>query len=136
MRSALGVRDTSLADADVTETRLRSAALLDCELSGIDLTGARIQGLSLHGSTLDSIRGASALLDDAAALLDAGLRIGADQVIPLAAALIEALGVTVAARPEQPESASIRALWISPVAAHERFFGHRVETACLRSTSE
>lgn len=92
--SFLSVRETSLADADFTGARLRNAALLDCDLSGIDLTGARIEGLSLHGSTLDSIRGASALLD-------AGLRIGADQVIPLGAALIAGLGVTVAPRPEQ-----------------------------------
>jgi uncharacterized protein YjbI with pentapeptide repeats len=93
--SFLCVRDTSLADADFTGARLRDAALLDCELSGIDLSGARIEGLSVHGSTLDSLRGA-------AALLDAGLRIDADQVIPLGAALVAALGVTIAPRPNQP----------------------------------
>lgn len=93
--SFLCVRDTSLADADFSGARLRNAALLDCELSGVDLSNARIEGLSVHGSNLDSIHGASALVD-------AGLRIDADQVIPLGTALVAGLGVTVTSRPNQP----------------------------------
>lgn len=90
--SFLWLRDTSLKRTDFTEARLRNAAFLDCDLNGIDLSNTRIAGLSLHGSTLDAIRGASALLD-------AGLRVDADQVVPLGIALVAGLGIEVGPRP-------------------------------------
>lgn len=93
--SFLLVRGTSLTGADFSGARLRNGAFLDCDLSGIDLSGAQIDGLSLHGSTVESVRGA-------AALHDAGLRIDADQVVPVGAALLAGLGVTVSPRPAAP----------------------------------
>ena len=80
--------------AGFSGARLRNSAFLDCDLSGIEFSGARIEGLSLHGSTLDSVRGAPALLD-------AGVGIGTDQVVPLGVALVAGLGVTVGPRPTQ-----------------------------------
>jgi uncharacterized protein YjbI with pentapeptide repeats len=93
--SFLFVRNASLNGADFSEARLRNSAFLDCDLSDIELSGARIEGLSLHGSTLQSVRGV-------AALLDAGLQVDTDQVVPLGIALVAGLGVTVGPRPMQP----------------------------------
>jgi uncharacterized protein YjbI with pentapeptide repeats len=90
--SFLWIRDTSLKGADFSGARLRNSAFLDCDLNGIELSGAQINGLSLHGSILDAIHGASALLD-------AGLRIDTDQVVPLGVAVVAGLGVTVGPRP-------------------------------------
>jgi uncharacterized protein YjbI with pentapeptide repeats len=90
--SFLWIRNTSLQRADFSDARLRNSAFLDCDLDGIDLSGARIAGLSLHGSKLQSIRGTSALLD-------AGLRIDADQVVPLGVALVGSLRVEIGSRP-------------------------------------
>jgi hypothetical protein len=91
----LCARNTSLRGADFYDARLRNAALLDCDLTDVDLSAAHVAGLSLHGSTLDSMRGVSALVD-------AGLSIDSDQVVPLGVALVAGLGVTVAARPPGP----------------------------------
>ena len=92
--SLLHIRDTSMKGADFYDARLRECAFLDCDVSDIDLSGARIEGLSLHGSMLDTVRGA-------ASLVDAGLRIDTDQVVPLGLALVAGLGVTVGARPAE-----------------------------------
>jgi uncharacterized protein YjbI with pentapeptide repeats len=91
----LCVRNTSLRGADFYDARLRNCALHDCDLTDIDLSQARIDGLSLHGSTLDSIRGLSALVD-------AGLSIDTDQVVPLGVALVAGLGVRTGPRPAEP----------------------------------
>jgi hypothetical protein len=84
-----------LRGADFYDARLRNAALLDCDLTDVDLSAAHVAGLSLHGSTLNSMRGVSALVD-------AGLSIDSDQVVPLGVALVAGLGVTVAPRPPGP----------------------------------
>lgn len=90
----LHIRDAAMTGADLSGATLRHSAFLDCDLSGIDLSAARIHGLSLHGSTLDSIRGA-------ASLVDAGVCIDTDQVVPLGLALIAGLGIAVGPRPAE-----------------------------------
>ena len=51
---------------------------------------ARLAEADLHGSTLDDVRGALSLR---------GARIGADQILPLAAGLLAAVGIQVTEQP-------------------------------------
>ena len=84
--SFLLVEDTSLRGADFYEFRAVHTALLDCDLTGAVLEGAQLAGTDLHGSTIADVRGALALR---------GCRIGADQLVPVGAALLAALDVQV-----------------------------------------
>ncbi|MGD9525920.1 pentapeptide repeat-containing protein [Pseudonocardia sp.] len=78
--------DCDLRGADLYEFTATDAALLRCDLTDAELDRADLTGARLHGSTLDGVRGALALR---------GARIGADQQIPLGAAVLAALGVEV-----------------------------------------
>jgi uncharacterized protein YjbI with pentapeptide repeats len=86
----LWVEDTSLRGADFYAFDGTDCAFLGCDLTDAALGDAQIPGLLLHGSTVDAVRGASALR---------GARIGADQVVPLGAAILAALDITVTPPP-------------------------------------
>ena len=86
----LWIEDTSLRGADLYGFEGADCAFLGCDLTDAALGDARLPGVLLHGSTVDAVRGAEALR---------GARIGADQVVPLGAALLAALDITVTAAP-------------------------------------
>jgi uncharacterized protein YjbI with pentapeptide repeats len=87
--SFLRVCDTSLRGADLFEATAADSALLRCDLTGTDLERAVLTGTDLHGSVLDDLRGALALR---------GCRIGADQLVPAGAAVLDALGIRITER--------------------------------------
>lgn len=91
----LWIQDTTLSEADFYGAQLRHGALLDCNLTGADFSAAQISGLSLHGSTLESIHGSDALAN-------AGVSIGAEQLVPLGVALLGGMGVQIGDRPVRP----------------------------------
>jgi len=86
----LWIEDTSLRGADLYAFEGADCAFLGCDLTDAALGDARLPGVLLHGSTVDAVRGAESLR---------GARIGADQVVPLGAALLAALDITVTAAP-------------------------------------
>ncbi len=86
----LFIRDTALVEADFYTAALTDSAILDCDLSGANVTDLRAGGLALHGSRIDNLTGAASL---------AGARIDAEQLLPLGAALVHALGITETDRP-------------------------------------
>ena len=80
----------SLRGADLYAFEGADCAFLGCDLTDAALGDARVPGVLLHGSTVDAVRGAESLR---------GARIGADQVVPLGAALQAALDITVSPAP-------------------------------------
>jgi uncharacterized protein YjbI with pentapeptide repeats len=80
------VENTSLHAADFYEFTGSECALLGCELAEANFQDSRVAGLSLHGSTFDGVRGALALRAS---------RIGPEQLVPLGAAVLQALGIEV-----------------------------------------
>ncbi len=86
----LWIEDTTLRGADLYAFDGTDCALLGCDLTDAALGDAQLPGVLLHGSTLDAVRGAAALR---------GARIGADQVVPLGAALLAALDISVSPPP-------------------------------------
>jgi hypothetical protein len=60
--------------------------LLGCDLARADFAKAKLTGAVLHRSRLDGVRGADALR---------GVVIGSDQMLPLSASLLAALGIVV-----------------------------------------
>src|SRR6476469_455050 len=86
----LWIEDTSLRGADFYAFEGADCAFLGCDLTDAALGDARLPGVLLHGSTVDAVRGAASLR---------GARIGADQVVPLGAALLAALDITVSPAP-------------------------------------
>lgn len=87
--SYLWIERTDLREADFSTAELAHSALLDCDLTQASFRDVRADGLALHGSTLDGVRGAASLT---------GARIGPDQVLPLGAALLAAMGVQMGDR--------------------------------------
>jgi uncharacterized protein YjbI with pentapeptide repeats len=86
----LWIEDTSLRGADLYAFEGADCAFLGCDLTDAALGDARLPGVLLHGSTVDAVRGAESLR---------GARISADQVVPLGAALLAALDITVSPAP-------------------------------------
>jgi uncharacterized protein YjbI with pentapeptide repeats len=86
----LVIRDTALVEADFYAAAFTDSAILDCDLTGANVTDLRAGGLALHGSRVDDLVGAASLT---------GSRIDADQLVPLGAALLNALGIRVTERP-------------------------------------
>jgi len=80
------VENTSLRGADLYAFAGTDCALLGCDLTGATFDEARLTRLRLHGSTLEDVRGVLALR---------GARIGRDQMVPLGAALLAALEISV-----------------------------------------
>jgi hypothetical protein len=85
----LHVEDTSLRGADLYRFTARDCAFLRCDLGEASLEDARLTGTDLHGSTVDDLRGPLALR---------GCRIGPDQLVPVGALLVAALGVEITDR--------------------------------------
>jgi pentapeptide repeat protein len=86
----LWIEDTSLRGADLYAFDGSGCAFLGCDLTDAALGDAHLPGVLLHGSTVDAVRGAAALR---------GARIAADQVVPLGAAVLAALDITVSPPP-------------------------------------
>jgi uncharacterized protein YjbI with pentapeptide repeats len=82
----LHVADTSLRGADLYRFTAQDCAFLRCDLGEASLEDARLTGTDLHGSTVDDLRGPLALR---------GCRIGPDQLVPVGALLLAALGVEI-----------------------------------------
>ena len=57
-----------------------------CDLTGLQVSQAELEGARLHGSTLGGIQGAGGLR---------GVVVSSDQIVPLAHALLDAMGVTI-----------------------------------------
>lgn len=87
--SFLLVEDTSLRGVDLYEFTATTCAFLRCDLTGAVLEDAHLAGTDLHGSTIEDVRGALALR---------GCRIGAEQLVPVGAVLLEALDVRITDR--------------------------------------
>ncbi|MFR9802303.1 pentapeptide repeat-containing protein [Pseudonocardia sp. RS010] len=85
----LHVEDTSLRGADLYRFTARDCAFLRCDLGEASLEDARLAGTDLHGSTVDGLRGPLALR---------GCRIGPEQLVPVGALLLAALGVEITDR--------------------------------------
>jgi len=88
--SFLWVQDSTLRGADLHQFRGTHCAFLGCDLAGADLDRADLTGAYLHGSTIDDVRGVLCLR---------GARISPDQQVPLGAAMLAALDVTVTEPP-------------------------------------
>jgi uncharacterized protein YjbI with pentapeptide repeats len=86
------VEHTALHGADLYEFDGEQCAFLGCDLGEASFDAARLVETDLHGSTVDDVRGALSLR---------GARISPDQIVPLAATLLNALGIQVT---EQPAS--------------------------------
>ena len=84
------VENTSLHGADLFEFDAEHCALLGCDLAEASFDAARLRETDLHGSTVDDVRGVLSLR---------GTRISPDQIVPLAAGLLDALGIEVTERP-------------------------------------
>jgi uncharacterized protein YjbI with pentapeptide repeats len=76
----------NLRRADLHGARLAGARFFDCDLAGTEFSKASLTGARLHGSTLDGVKGATALR---------GAVIDSAQVVPLGAALLAALGIVL-----------------------------------------
>lgn len=83
------VDESVLVGADLYESALRSCALVRSDLTGADFSSATIKGLDLHGSVLDQLGGTLSLR---------GARISSDQMVPLGAAILGAVGIEVTDR--------------------------------------
>ncbi|TQM16378.1 pentapeptide repeat-containing protein [Pseudonocardia kunmingensis] len=84
------VENSGLHAADLYEFDGEHCAFLGCDLGEASVEAARLRETDLHGCTVDGLRGALALR---------GARISPDQIVPLAAALLDELGVQVTEQP-------------------------------------
>jgi uncharacterized protein YjbI with pentapeptide repeats len=84
------VEGTGLEGADLYRFAAAESWLLRCDLTGANLADAELAGVHLHGSTIADVRGALAL---------SGTRIGAEQMVPVGAAVLAALGIAVTEPP-------------------------------------
>jgi uncharacterized protein YjbI with pentapeptide repeats len=80
------VENTGLESADLYRFAGADCGFLHCDLTGVNLTDAELAGAALHGSTVVDVRGAMSLR---------GTRIGADQMVPVGATLLAALGISI-----------------------------------------
>ena len=75
-----------LVELDVGSATLSDVDLVRCDLSRADFHHARLSDVALHGSSLDGVRGAASL---------AGAVVGSDQLVSLALATFDAIGIVV-----------------------------------------
>jgi uncharacterized protein YjbI with pentapeptide repeats len=78
-----------LPGADLYAADLAASAFIDCDLSGADMSQAKLAGARLHGSDLTDVAGSAALRD---------LDIDGSQVVPLALAIFDSIGIRVTER--------------------------------------
>ena len=78
--------DAILRGADLYAFAGADCGFERCDLTDASFDQARLERVRLHGSRLDDVRGALSLR---------GARIGPDQVVPLGAAVLGALGVEI-----------------------------------------
>ena len=78
--------DCDLGGADFYAATIAPGALRRCRLSAVEFSKARCDGLDLRGSTLEGIKGATALRSSI---------ITSDQMVPLGIALLASLDVRV-----------------------------------------
>ena len=76
----------SLVDTDFTQATFTASAFWGCDLRTATFTKATMAGTRFGTSTLDGVRGASALR---------GVVVGTDQVLPLALGLFGDLGIVI-----------------------------------------
>jgi uncharacterized protein YjbI with pentapeptide repeats len=84
------VENSGLHAADLYEFDGERCTFLGCDLGEASVEAARMRETDLHGCTVDGIRGALSLR---------GARISPDQIVPLAAVLLDELGIQVTDRP-------------------------------------
>jgi uncharacterized protein YjbI with pentapeptide repeats len=84
------IERTALREAEFYAAALTHSALLGCDLVGANFAEGRFAAVDLHGCELDGLRGAGSL---------GGASIAADQLYPLAAAVLAATGVTITDEP-------------------------------------
>jgi len=75
-----------LVELDVGSATFADVDLVGCDLSRADFHHARLTDVVLHGSSLDGVRGAASL---------AGAVVGSDQLVSLALATFDAIGIVV-----------------------------------------
>lgn len=75
-----------LVELDVGSATFADVDLVGCDLSRADFHHARLTDVALHGSSLDGVRGAASL---------AGAIVGSDQIVSLAFATFDAIGIVV-----------------------------------------
>jgi uncharacterized protein YjbI with pentapeptide repeats len=80
------VEGTGLQGADLYRFTAAESWLLRCDLTGANLADAVLTGTDLHGTAVADVRGALSL---------SGARISADQLVPMGAAVLAALGIVV-----------------------------------------
>lgn len=80
------VENTSMHAADFYSFTASECAFLGCDLGEAAFHEAQLEGTRLHGSTLDDVRGAMFLR---------GTRISPEQLVPVGAVLIGALGIQI-----------------------------------------
>jgi uncharacterized protein YjbI with pentapeptide repeats len=80
------IADCDLVDSDFYEAKLPNSRIIGCDLTGADLSRSLLAGTHLSGSNLDDVRGGESLRK---------VKIGSDQIIPVAMAIFRALHVTV-----------------------------------------
>ncbi|HUS62072.1 MAG TPA: pentapeptide repeat-containing protein [Acidimicrobiales bacterium] len=78
--------DCDLSEADLASARLDGTRVFGCDLSSAQLSKASLAGARLHGSRLESVKSVESLK---------GAVIGSDQMVPVALALLAAVGITV-----------------------------------------
>ena len=76
----------SLVNADFYGATLTTTAFDSCDLTNAQFSKASAGGARLIGSTLDGVRGATAL---------SGVVIGGEQVLPMALSMFTELGITI-----------------------------------------
>jgi uncharacterized protein YjbI with pentapeptide repeats len=84
------VENTALTGADLYRFRGMDCGLVGCDLTGASFADAELPEAYLHGSTIRDVRGALSLR---------GARISADQLVPMGAAVLDALGIEVGELP-------------------------------------
>jgi hypothetical protein len=84
-------RDVRFGHCDLSDDmQLTKAALLHCDLREASFRACQLRDVDLHGSQIDDLRDISGL---------AGVAVGADQVVPLALALLNTFGISVTDQP-------------------------------------
>jgi uncharacterized protein YjbI with pentapeptide repeats len=76
----------ALAELDAGSATLTDVDIVGCDLSRADFHHARLANVALHGSTVDGVRGGASL---------AGAVVGSDQLVSLALATFDAIGIVV-----------------------------------------
>lgn len=78
--------ECAMGGADLASASVTGGRILGSDLTSADVSQAKLPGLRLQGSTLDGVRGASALR---------GVVIASAQVVPVALAVFAGLGIEI-----------------------------------------